>query len=150
MERLTMRGNSGIWCAEGSVGRDDKGRVSTEALDRLASYEDTGLTPEEIKNLQLEVATLKTIEKMYDGLGRPDHLRELTQAEQDGRLVVLPDVPEKDRQSFIEDLKELFDDLSNYDPSVGIFGWSEGESRLAKALMDVLTRQEAEEALGVC
>jgi len=60
------------------------------AIDRLAAYEDTGLEPEEIKDLQLEVAALKTIEAMYDGLGRPDHLRELVEAEKAGRLVVLP------------------------------------------------------------
>ena len=61
-----------------------------DAANRLAAYEDTGLEPEEIKDMDLEVATLKTIESMYDGLGNPDHLRDLLQAEQDGRLVVLP------------------------------------------------------------
>lgn len=99
----------------------------------------------------------KTDQKMHDRLAdwleelvayratmSLERAQELAQTERDGRLVVLPDVPEKDRLSFVGDLKELFDDLSNYDPSVGIFGWSEGESRLAKALMDVLTRQEAE------
>ena len=57
---------------------------------RLAAYEDTGLEPEEINDMALEVATLKTIESMYDGLGNPDHLRDLLQAENEGRLVVLP------------------------------------------------------------
>lgn len=55
------------------------------AVDRLAALE-----PEEINELLLKVATLETIESMYDGLGHPDHLRELVQAEQDGKLVVLP------------------------------------------------------------
>lgn len=59
-------------------------------FNRIAAYEDTGLEPEEINDMALEVATLKTIESMYDGLGNPDHLRDLLQAEQDGRLVVLP------------------------------------------------------------
>ena len=57
---------------------------------RLADYEDTGLEPEEINDMAIEVATLKTIESMYDGLGNPDHLRDLLQAENEGRLVVLP------------------------------------------------------------
>ena len=61
-----------------------------DAANRLSAYEDTGLEPEEINDMALEVATLKTIESMYDGLGNPDHLRDLLQAEQDGRLVVLP------------------------------------------------------------
>jgi len=58
--------------------------------DRLAAYEDTGMEPEEVKDLQLEVTALKTIEAMYDGLGHPDHLRHLVEAEKAGRLVVLP------------------------------------------------------------
>ena len=60
------------------------------AVKRLGHYEDTGLEPEEINDMALEVATLKTVESMYDGLGNPDHIRDLLQAEQDGRLVVLP------------------------------------------------------------
>ena len=59
-------------------------------MQRLKEYEDTGLEPEEINDMALEVATLKTIESMYDGLGNPDHLRDLIQAEKEGRMVVLP------------------------------------------------------------
>lgn len=55
-----------------------------------AIIEDICCTEEEINELLLKVATLETIESMYDGLGHPDHLRELVQAEQDGKLVVLP------------------------------------------------------------
>lgn len=65
-------------------------RYLEKIQNRLAAYEDTGLEPEEIKDMDLEVATLKTIESMYDGLGNPDHLRDLLQAEQAGRLVALP------------------------------------------------------------
>ena len=61
-----------------------------DAANRLAAYEDTGLEPEEINDMALEVATLKTIESMYDGFGKPDHIRDLLQAEKEGRLVVLP------------------------------------------------------------
>ena len=61
-----------------------------DAANRLAAYEDTGMEPEEINDMALEVATLKTIESMYGGLGKPDHIRDILQAEQDGRLVVLP------------------------------------------------------------
>lgn len=51
MERLTFRGKDGLWCAEGEgrkITFDSFGRVYGEAIDRLAAYEDTGLTPEEI------------------------------------------------------------------------------------------------------
>lgn len=96
------------------------GGASTEYLygeyaDRLAAYEDTGLEPEEIEDLasvreitpEAEYAINKhadsLIERMdallhqddseleaYRALGTIDHLRDLVQAEQDGRLVVPP------------------------------------------------------------
>ena len=66
-------------------------------LYRLAAYEDTGLEPEEIKVHEAakynagyyhgDEDRCRWIEKE---LGPIDHLRDLLQAEQDGRLVVLP------------------------------------------------------------
>lgn len=61
-------------------------------IDRLAAYEDTGLGPEEIltgKEL-VEVACAMNLLKEYQAIGPIDHLRELAQAEKDGRLMVLP------------------------------------------------------------
>lgn len=55
---------------------------------RLFEYESRGYTPEEIDELALKVATLETIEAMYNGLGSPEHLRDLVQAERDGMLTV--------------------------------------------------------------
>ena len=83
MERITIPGHRYY---------DDEFMDSGVAkfFNRLAAYEDSGLEPEEINDMALEVATLKTIESMYDGLGNPDHLRDLLQAENEGRLVVLP------------------------------------------------------------
>ena len=66
-------------------------------FNRLAAYEDTGLEPEEIKVHEAakynagyyhgDEDRCRWIEKE---LGPIDHLRELLQAEQTGRLVVLP------------------------------------------------------------
>ena len=66
-------------------------------LYRLAAYEDTGLEPEEIKVHEAakynagyyhgDEDRCRWIEKE---LGPIDHLRDLLQAEQDGRLEVLP------------------------------------------------------------
>lgn len=61
---------------------------------RLAAYEDTGLGPEEIKELRElctdEVAELaRTLHRAIES-GEADHLRDLLQAENEGRLVVLP------------------------------------------------------------
>lgn len=53
--------------------------------DRLAAYEDIGLDPEEIK-AALDDAAREFAE--YDQIGPKGYLRELVQAEKDGRLVV--------------------------------------------------------------
>ena len=58
--------------------------------DRLAAYEDTGLEPEEISDA-VTAAKLMAKSKIVSCFGvDADHIRELVQAEQDGRLVVLP------------------------------------------------------------
>ena len=54
---------------------------------RLAAYEDTGLEPEAVRRLMQDWTSLIMT---LDELGGMPHLRELVQAEQDGRLVVLP------------------------------------------------------------
>lgn len=59
-----------------------------DAANRLAAYEDTGLEPEDLKKAFNESAILKLA---AHALGTTsDHLCDLIQAEQDGRLVVLP------------------------------------------------------------
>lgn len=90
MERLTELGLSGQWTIAGDGTPTDRALKIPQILARLAAYEDTGLSPDDINDLLLKVATLETVEQMYDGLGHPDHLRELVQFEADGRLVVLP------------------------------------------------------------
>ena len=57
---------------------------------RLAAYEDTGLEPEEIADA-VTAAKLMAKSKIVSCFGvDADHIRELVQAEQDGRLLVLP------------------------------------------------------------
>ena len=60
-------------------------------VERLAAYEDTGLTPEEVSALTKDWSDLCTIIGECGGI---DRLRELAEADKGGRLVVLPDVPE--------------------------------------------------------
>ena len=88
IERLTKRVD-GIAVLESWAIDKDPVSIIQRLCNRLAAYEDTGLEPEEINDMALEVATLKTIESMYDGFGKPDHIRDLLQADQAGRLVVL-------------------------------------------------------------
>ena len=60
--------------------------VINKAVDRLAAYEDTGLEPEDIKRAFNEAAVLKLAGQ---ALGiTPDRLRELAQADREGRCVV--------------------------------------------------------------
>ena len=102
MERLTYQDkDGGIFCpwernsANGSYDIwDEEGLI--QQINRLAAYEDTGLTPEEIERivdaygrghtLRTESAErLEIVREIKTG-----RLRELVQAEQDGRMVVLP------------------------------------------------------------
>lgn len=57
--------------------------------DRLAAYEDTGLTPEEIADFMKRWERAVEISGLCKK-GGIDHLLELKKADQDGRLLVLP------------------------------------------------------------
>ncbi len=77
MERLTKIYPSGGWGITGEL--DD-------AILRLAAYEETGLEPEDIKQACTEEAILKLAGQ---SLGiTPDRLRELAEADREGRCVV--------------------------------------------------------------
>ena len=56
-------------------------------FNRLAAYEDSGLEPEDVRRLQGDWTSLIMT---LDEMGGMPHLHDLLQAEQDGRLVVLP------------------------------------------------------------
>lgn len=56
-------------------------------VERIAAYEDTGLEPEEVTALQKDWSDLCTVIGECGGI---DRLRELTEADKDGRVVVLP------------------------------------------------------------
>ena len=60
----------------------------TAVCERLAAYEDTGLTPEEIKAPFTE-DTMINLAAQALGV-EPSRLRELAEADKDGRVVVLP------------------------------------------------------------
>lgn len=64
---------------------------SGEVADRLAAYEETGLEPEDFKQTFSEDTILKLAGQ---ALGiTPDRLRELKQADDEGRCMVLPFKP---------------------------------------------------------
>lgn len=82
MERLTER-----W-GEGHLDTWVKDHDYVSAAHRLAAYEDTGLTPEEVHSMQGEwSAMMAALNSIGGGYTR---LRELAEADRDGRVVVLP------------------------------------------------------------
>lgn len=63
--------------------------LSGDAADRLAAYEATGLTPEEVERLKNDKMTV--VDLALDGNSDDvRHLRELLTAKQEGRLQILP------------------------------------------------------------
>lgn len=101
MERFTYRAFGGTAVIKDGTAALKPGdsRTVYQAIDRLAAYEDTGLEPEEIVG---PFDAMKA--RLYDVEQKLDRYR---QAEQEGRLVVLPDekirwvqkiLAERDRQ----------------------------------------------------
>lgn len=69
-------------------GKDIFRKMARDLYGRLKAYEDTGLTPEEIKAPFTE-DTMINLAAQALGV-EPSHLRELAEADKDGRVVVLP------------------------------------------------------------
>lgn len=100
MERITKRDTDGQAmmdcekCKADWTGKHGKPMVDCTALycrnclkERLAAYEDTRLTPEEVSTLVKDWSDLCTIVGECGGVSR---VRELAEADRAGRLVVLP------------------------------------------------------------
>ena len=89
MERLTYWNEEyGCWSYHGPSG---------EAAKRLAAYEETGLEPEEILSAvdMAKIACALHELNAYKELGPIDRLRELKQADDEGRCMVLPAKPDQ-------------------------------------------------------
>ena len=93
MERLTRRIN-GVVVYVGAKNPYSTGQIPCEVepagvremMDRLAAYEDTRLTPEEI---DMDHEAAEQLRQLCQGCDL-DRLEELAEADKDGRLVVLP------------------------------------------------------------
>lgn len=59
------------------------------AFERLAAYEDTGLEPSEIVHVSKKIDDVFRLTEQID-LKKLEHIKELADAENEGRLVVLP------------------------------------------------------------
>lgn len=83
MERLTIRNS------DGSVSQPTNLDWSA-ALERLAAYEDTRLTPEEVEIMRETKADAQFMLAELCGFCDYDRLCELAQTEKEGRLLILP------------------------------------------------------------
>ena len=84
MKRLTWRVNGEARIMLNGI------EICGTVADRLAAYEDTGLEPEEIAKIREDVENgyMKSTARRY-GIS-VDRLRELAEADREGRCVVLP------------------------------------------------------------
>jgi hypothetical protein len=89
MERITFDGNFCDISQCRELPCQHGGNCSQKQVwERLKAYEDTGLTPGEVHSMSGEWRTMMSVlNSIGGGYGR---LRELAEADKDGRLVVLP------------------------------------------------------------
>lgn len=155
MERLTRRIN-GVVVYVGAKNPYSTGQIPCEVepagvremMDRLAAYEDTRLTPEEI---DMDHEAAEQLRQLCQGCDL-DRLEELTEADRDGRLVVLPckvgdklyrvfdgNISEHEVQNmkYFARQRRLGIDMTPFFPDAGRF--------IGKTVF--LTREEAEKAL---
>lgn len=87
MERLTERLRTGeVLMASDYEEKYTEQEWICVLQDRLAAYEDTGLTPEEI---DMDHEAAETLRQLCRGCNL-DRLEKLAEADKDGRIVVLP------------------------------------------------------------
>ena len=122
--------------------------------DRLAAYEDTGLYPESVEELKLSMMG-KAISEITEFDGLPiDRLRELAEADKDGRVVVLPCkvgdtvwriVRDGEPHITRDEVRDMYfaDDMTPCDELVG--GRVTFTEKFGKTVF--LSREEAEKAL---
>lgn len=95
MERATQKDERGYYLVGDGIYSDEgtPEKFRGDDVDRLAAYEDTGLEPEDFKRTFTEDAPLKLTGQLLGVM--PDRLRELAQADKEGRCVVLPAKPDQ-------------------------------------------------------
>lgn len=158
MERLTKRDNDGQAmmdcekCKADWTGKHGKPMVDCTALycrnrlkDRIAAYEDSGCVPEgvlpkdKVDEIALKLMRLADLESICSYT----RLRELAEADKDGRLVVLP-CQVGTATYYIRYPIAVYPDESEPEIKRGIFTLCDLD-RVGHSVF--LTREEAEEAL---
>lgn len=88
MERLTFEGNfcDIAQCRELPC-KYNGNCTQKEVWERLQDYEDSGLAPAEVHSMSGEWCAMMSV---LNSIGSYDRLRELAEADKDGRVVILP------------------------------------------------------------
>lgn len=166
MERLTRKNwrNLDPWekcgqdnfCKRGchEQGGCTKGCIVPRIYDRLAAYEDTGLEPEEIKRIvdaygrghTLRTESAERLEIVREI--KTDRLRELMQAEQDGRLVELPFVAMAEQSLQDGEMKPMADQKHNGRYAVVYVDHNKWKSPLIDICGKPYNREEAENRMA--
>lgn len=138
MDRLTVRRSDGRFAIANKDGATPTEQVLKipMVINRLAAYEDTGLEPDDLHRAFNEDAILKLAGQ---ALGvTPARLRELAQADREGRCVVLPDAKYTDTDGDTALRRAMYICGVQNNPVTRY---------TADAIAEKLTREEAEAAL---
>lgn len=124
----------------------DDGRYAVRPVSWAGIWDKSGLLASECKSIAYFDDEQDAKDYIaYRALGTVEELTALVKAQDEGRAI-LPRVSERDKKGMADFLHDCFADWT-HDPSVGLYGMTEGEAILANAIMDALTRAEAEAAL---
>ena len=140
MDRLTYRDKDGMAMMK------ERGGWKSGGIERLAAYEDTGMEPEDLKKAFNETAILKLAAQALSTT--PDHLRDLLQAEQDGRLLELPFVAMVEQSLQDGKMKPLGDQKHNGRYAVVYVDRNKWKSRLIDICGKPYNREEAENRMA--
>ena len=140
MDRITYRDKNGMAMMK------ERGGWKSGGIERLAAYEDTGLEPEDLKKAFNETAILKLAAQALSTT--PDHLRELLQAEQDGRLVELPFVAMVEQSLQDGKMKPMGDQKHNGRYAVVYVDHNKWKSPLIDICGKPYNREEAENRMA--
>ena len=142
MERLTYRDKDGMAMMK------ERGGWKSGGIDRLAAYEDTGLEPEEIADFMKRWEQAVEIGGMLKKYGI-DHIWDIIQAEQDGRLVELPFVAMVEQSLQDGKMKPLGDQKHNGRYAVVYVDRNKWKSPLIDICGKPYDREEAEARMAV-
>lgn len=118
MDRLTQHTPENFGYAEYELIR---GADEQDVIDRLGSYEDTGLTPDEVElyvRCQAHSVSKRELElgimlDKYQAIGNYDRLRELAQADEEGRVIILPKPLTSSDIETIKDIGRIVNNLED-------------------------------------